>query len=645
MRERVAWGALLVVLTGLAHAPAYGAAFVWDDDQYVTENAALGSLDGLRRIWLEPRATPQYYPLVHTTFWVEHALWGLEPAGYHAVNVVLHAGAALLLWALLARLGLPGAWLAAVAFALHPVAVESVAWVTERKNTLSGVFYFGAALVLAPLFDLAPGRAASGGEDGAGGEGEVDGLGADPPPASWRRYAAGGLLFLGALLSKTVTCSLPAALLVLCWWRRGRLRRREVGLAAPLLALGLAAGLHTAHLERVHVGAELPIYDLSIGERVLVAGRAAWFYAGKLLWPADLSFVYPRWRIDPGDWTQWLYPAAAGALLVVLFALRRRIGRGPLAAALIFGGTLTPALGFFPVWPHRYAWVADHFQYHASAAAIAALVAAAAGALARRSQTARFAGGVGAAVALVVLSGLTFARAAVYRDVEVLWRDAIAKNPTGFLPRNNLAVELVRQAALHRGLGQEEAAAVHLREARLHAERALAGVLDDHDRKIARRTAAVVALREGDPARALGHARAAVALDDGWSDAQVTLAQAERACGHTAPARARLEAVVADVPEHVLGRLELARLLLDGDDPRPEAAREHAEVAVARTRRRNPLALESLAEACHRTGASGRAAALAREAAALAEVSVRYRARAPELRAAADRYDAAATAR
>src|SRR5262249_51422 len=142
-----AWAmvALVFAATVLVYLPAMRAEFIWNDIDYVTA-PALQSAAGLKRIWVEVGATEQYYPLLHTAFWVEHMLWGDTPLGYHLVNVLLHAGAACLFAAVLRRLAVPGAWLAALLFALHPICVESVAWISEQKNTLSLVFYLGAAL-------------------------------------------------------------------------------------------------------------------------------------------------------------------------------------------------------------------------------------------------------------------------------------------------------------------------------------------------------------------------------------------------------------------------------------------------------------------------------------------------------------------
>ena len=340
-------GLFLVAATVLAYQPVWHAGFIWDDDVYVTNNLTLRSVDGLRQIWCKLTATPQYYPLVHTSFWLEYHLWGLNPVGYHVVNVLLHALAAILLWRVLVRLQLPGAWLAAGIFALHPVAVESVAWVTERKNVLAAVFYFAAALAY-----LRGRRRERMAESKSG--------------VSLRWYFLAFALFVAALLSKTTACSLPAAMLLVIWWKRGRIAGRDVWPLLPFFAAGVALGLVTSWLERTHVGAQGPEWAFSFPERCLIAGRAVWFYAGKLFWPANLTFIYPRWQINTGAWWQWIFPVAALAVVAVLWRLRRRIGRGPLVAVLFFGGTLLPALGFTNVYPMRYSFVADHFQYLAS---------------------------------------------------------------------------------------------------------------------------------------------------------------------------------------------------------------------------------------------------------------------------------------
>ena len=281
------------VVVFLTYLPALGCGFIWDDDDYVTANPTLRTADGLRRIWLEPRATPQYYPLVHTTFWVEYHLWGLAPVGYHLVNVVIHAANVVLVWLVLRKLGIPGAWFAAAVFGLHPVHVESVAWVTERKNVLSGLFYLSALLVSIDVFQLSADAAA------------------DAPRNKVSRYIAATLLFVAALLCKSVTCSLPAVLLLLILWRRGRLTRTDLGLLAPWFVLGLMLGLNTAILEKSHVGAVGAAFAWSFAERCLIAGHALCFYAAKLAWPRPLIFIYPRWVISTSSVAQWVYVVTA----------------------------------------------------------------------------------------------------------------------------------------------------------------------------------------------------------------------------------------------------------------------------------------------------------------------------------------------
>ncbi|TWU02021.1 tetratricopeptide repeat protein [Neorhodopirellula pilleata] len=429
----------LLLITLLVYLPAIGGGFIWDDDDYVTENPTLHDLSGLKAIWFDPSATPQYYPLVHSSFWIENHLWGLHPLGYHLVNVLIHAANALLLWRLLVWLGVPVAGLIAMIFAVHPVHVESVAWITERKNVLSGLFYLSAAWCFLNFRDFTRS------ED-------------SPSSDRWRWYAGSLACFIGALLSKTVAATFPAALLVMIWWKRGQIRASHVIGLAPFFVLGITLGLLTVWLEKNQVGASGIDWELSFLERCLIAGRALWFYAGKLIWPAPLIFSYQRWDIDLSQTWQWLFPIAAIGVMLALFGLRHRVGRGPLAAVLFFAGTLFPALGFFDVYPMRFSFVADHFQYLASIGVISLVVVTGNVLFARwfgkssRVQT-------GAAVVVVSCLGtLTWQQGRVYHDVETLWRDTLAKNPTSFLAHNNLGAILNRR-------GEFIEAESHLRQA------------------------------------------------------------------------------------------------------------------------------------------------------------------------------------
>jgi len=362
--------------------------------------------------------------MVHSTYWLEYRLWELEPSGYHAVNILFHALAALFLWAVLGALGLRGAWVAAALFAVHPVHVESVAWITERKNVLSLVFYLGAALAYLrfalPSADARDRR-------------------------RWPFYIAALVLFMGALLSKTVTGTLPAALLLVLCWKRSAFAWRDLSALLPFFALGVGFGLVTVWLEKHHVGASGLAWDLSFVDRCLIAGRALWFYAGKLLCPVNLTFTYPRWEIDAAQLWQYVYPLAAVAVVLILWFMRKRLGGGPLTAVLFFAGTLFPALGFFDVYPMQFSFVADHFQYHASVGLTALAAAAGYAAFAGRGRAGiRIGTGVLACV-LVLFGALTWMQCPAYFDHDSLWRDTIEKNPGAWMAHNNLGTSLDMQ--------------------------------------------------------------------------------------------------------------------------------------------------------------------------------------------------------
>lgn len=404
--------ALALFVTLIAYFPALKGNFLWDDVGHVTA-PGLQSWSGLFRIWFEPGATQQYYPLLHSAFWLEHQLWGDATFGYHFINVLWHATSACLLVVVLRRLSIPGAMLAGLVFALHPVCVESVAWISEQKNTLSTVFYLAATLAWLRFED-------------------------DRRPL---RYAVAVLWFVAALLTKTVTATLPCALLVIAWWRRGRLSWRcDVVPLLPWLVLGAVAGFGTAWMEAHDIGASGSDFALSVVERGLLAGRVVWFYLGKLLWPVGLTFFYPRWNIDAGVVWQWFFPLAALAVLVAGVWWRRR-SRGPLSAALLFGGTLVPVLGFVNVYPFVFSYVADHFQYLASLGMITFLTVAAMRGFAFLRWP-RWAGPAVATGLLVVLGVLTWKQSKTYRDVFSLYEMTLARNPSSWVAHLNLGTAL-----------------------------------------------------------------------------------------------------------------------------------------------------------------------------------------------------------
>ena len=286
---------LLIAAVFIAYQPAWRGGLLWDDERYVT-SSEVQSWHGLYTIWFKPEPTAHYCPVLYSAFWVEHIFFGDATPGYHLVNILQHALAAILVALILRKLGIPGAFLAAAIFALHPVHVESVAWIAEQKNTLSALFYLGAALAY---------------------------LGFDESRAK-RSYALALVLFVAALMSKPVTATLPAALLIILWWQRGRLSwRRDIRPLVPFFLVALVSGVFAARLEQKLIVAEAVAFQLTFVERGLLAGRAIWFYLSKLLWPANLLFVYPRWEIRQSAWWQYIFPAAAILALAVLWRLRR----------------------------------------------------------------------------------------------------------------------------------------------------------------------------------------------------------------------------------------------------------------------------------------------------------------------------------
>lgn len=416
-RPTAQWqGLALLVAALVAYWPAMHGTIVWDDEQHITKTALRG-LDGLRHIWFDLRATQQYYPLLHSAFWLEAQLFGDETVGYHVVNVLLHVADAGLIVVLVRRLKIPGAWLAGFLFALHPVHVESVAWISELKNTLSLVFYLGAA-ILYQGFD---------------------------EQRSKRDYWFALAMFSCALMTKTVTATLPAALLVLFWWKRGKIEwKRDVLPLLPWFSMAVASGLFTAWVERTIIGAEGAEFNLDAIQRLVLAGRVIGFYLWQLIWPAELIFTYPRWTVSAASWLQWQIAIVPVVILATLYSLRART-RAPLAAALIFVGSLFPVLGFVNVYPFRYSFVADHFQYLASIPLIVA-AAAALTALGDRHRDVRWRSAVaGVAAALVFwLAVRTWTQAHDYASAETLYRVTLERNPESWKEQNNLGRLLAR---------------------------------------------------------------------------------------------------------------------------------------------------------------------------------------------------------
>lgn len=431
--------AAIVAVTLIAYAPASQAKFIWDDDWLLTSNENLGSLAGLGRIWQcnwwSRKDIPDYYPVTWTSFWLERRLWdavgaaasaapakwllggwsisGKDPGGYHLTNILLHAANAVLLWRVLALLGLRWAWLAAVIFAVHPINAASVAWIAERKNTLSMLFYL-LSIMFFLKFDQGRRRL---------------------------HYWLSLGMFALALLSKTSVVMLPAVLLLIVWWRRDRVRWKDLLAAAPFFALAVASSVITMLYQSNVVVRGYPIRGPNEGFffRLAVAGIAPWFYLLKIVWPHPLAMVYPRWQIDPKSLVDFLPGLLLIGLAVLFWRFRRGWGKPAFAALAYFLVTLFPVLGFFDMFYYVYSFVADHWVY-VPIIGIIALAVGGAELASRRLPKFVLVSLVAVLIGAFVL--LTYERSGVYKSSSTLWRDNIAKYPDQFLPHFNLGKAL-----------------------------------------------------------------------------------------------------------------------------------------------------------------------------------------------------------
>ena len=459
--QRIALGVpTLMLLVAVSYLPAMlWGGFVWDDVDAIPGEPALRDWAGLWRIWFVPSEVqePHYRPLTYTSFWLEQKLWGFAPAGYHVVNVLLHAANSLLLWRILLRLAVPGAWVVAAVFAVHPLHVESVAWVIERKDVLSGLFYLACILTwirfsegdsTSPPLDPSP-RSGRPQDRGPDARGTAD---AETPSTGWTgerawRYGLALTLLAAGMLTKNMVVTLPAALVILHWWRHGRVTVRALLRLVPFF--GVALSLVAVDLWMVTTATPAS-FGYSLVERTLIASRALWFYVGKLAWPANLAVIYPHWDVHVGDVLGWTGLAAAAVLVGMLWLFRDRIGRGPLAGVAFFAVTLSPTLGFVDHTYLLFSFVADRYQYLAGIGVMAVVIGAAAGRLPAVWRT----GAAGAvAVVLAIFGALTWRQAGIYSDEVTFFRHVIAHNPTAAGAHLNLAKALI---ALDRA---EEAAA------------------------------------------------------------------------------------------------------------------------------------------------------------------------------------------
>jgi len=416
--KTISLGAAIVLITLLAYIPAMRAGFVWDDDAFLTENKLIHAEDGLYRFWFTTNA-PDYFPLTSTMLWLEWRLWGMNASGYHVVSVLLHAISAVLIWLALRRLKIPGAWLAGLVFAVHPVAVESVAWITERKNTLPLVFYV-LTILLFLVFETR----------------ETN-----------RWYIASLLAFLLSLLSKTSVVMLPVILLGLAWWQRGIIVRKDFVRMIPFFALSLLMGLVTIWFQYNSAGADSIRTD-SLLSRLAIAGQAIWFYLYKAILPINLCFVYPRWETGSHTWISFLPLIGLTVCFLCFWQYRKTWGKHCLFGLGYFVITLFPVLGFINIYFMKYSLVADHWQYPSLIGIISLLTGTATYIVNRWNKPLRSIGTITAIVVVGTLSLFTWKQSRVYKNEETLWKDTISKNPNAWLARAALGYSLAEKGDL-----------------------------------------------------------------------------------------------------------------------------------------------------------------------------------------------------
>ena len=340
--------AAISALCLLVYYPLHAAGFIWDDGYWILNDPAMHHWWDLRFVWFDPMTFMQYYPLSVTAYFLQWQLWGSDALGFHTVSFLLQVINAVFLWRILRRLRLRAAWLAAAIFAIHPVVVESVAWVVEQKNLISGF------LVLAAVWSWIR---------FAGLDGPDEQLESGAPVYQWRFFAAALTCYFLAVCAKTFVCALPAAILILTWWKLGRITRKHLVAGVPWFVITAGAGWMAAWRERNGAGAHGNAYHFTLFQHLVIAGKDIWFYVGKLFWPHPILMVYPRWQVHGFTTIDLLYPLTAALVAVGSFALRKRFGRGLFAATAIYAVMVSPALGFVPFAGMTITFVADHYFY------------------------------------------------------------------------------------------------------------------------------------------------------------------------------------------------------------------------------------------------------------------------------------------
>ena len=605
---------LLIVLVFVSYARVFNAGFIWDDESHLTRNSCIVGPLGLKEVWTSARAV--YYPLVLTTFWTVHKFVGFSPWPYHLLNVVLHAGSAVLLWRILRQLNVRGAWLGAALWALHPVMVQSVAWVTELKNTQSGFFY-----LLSIFYFLKWDKETADCADDTDRSKQnsphqqtkppfrrLADLSAvalakvDSPFRVWLWFGPSLVFFILAILSKPSVVMLPLVIALCIWWRTGRIRWRHLLALAPFVLISALASVWTILEQKFHAGAIGAEWAQTWPDRLIIAGRAIWFYVAKLAWPHPLIFIYPRWELNSSQVMAYLPLIAALAGLLALWSIRANWSRAVFFAASYYVVSLFPVLGLFSVYFFRYSFVSDHFQYLASMGPLALAGAGITILVGRFCETpvtltsdtdARqlpadnsvvirrgkcFLGSAICGVLLLALVFLTWRQTAVYHNLVTLYTATLTKNSGCWMAHYNLGIALNDQgdaeaaithyrqavelrpsyAEAHYNLGRLLAQKGQFDEAIVHYEKALE--INPADAEAHNNFGATL-LANGHADEAIAHYRKALTIRPDYADASCNLASALLSKGDLDGAIGYYSACLAVSPNQAEAQYNLASAL------------------------------------------------------------------------------------
>jgi protein O-mannosyl-transferase len=523
---------VIALVAAWIYSPCLHGAWLWswDDGLEITQNAALREPGGWWQAWIHPVGM-DYFPLKSSLQWLEWHLWGANPLGYHLVNLSLHVCSALLIWRLLALLGVRAAFVGGLLFAAHPVAVESVAWISEFKNTVSLPPLLLAAIAYVE-FDARGRRGA---------------------------WALSLALFFAALACKTSTVMFPVVLLLYAWWRRGRLGRRDMLAALPFFGAALAMGAATVWFQSTRsIG--IAGTPESLGFRLAQAGWSLASYTRMCLWPAGMEPIYPAAAASLPAVLPWL---GILAVLGLFWARRRGWGRHALLGTGWFLLNLVPVLGLIPMAYFRVSPRADHFAYLPLVGWVG-LAAAGLGALLeswekRRGRSWSVRLPVGIAVAALTLAMAVEARAyaGAYRDEKALWTYAVERNPGAWLARVNLG-KVLYQEGQAAGAADEFRAAITLKPDSPEAHANLGNCLEAQGR--------------ADDARA--EYTAALAISPSFAGARYDLGLSLLKSGRLDEAQAQLRAALEIDPAHAAARNSLG-LALAGLGRLPEAMEQY----------------------------------------------------------------------